>query len=172
MVRRRPAVAATLLAGLLLLLPGHVAGTAAVYTDAAASTTGEVGASTVFVPPAANPVSCVESGPTLNPGASVTFTTDRVAEPPRGGVQYVLRVYRVDVTPATKLGPDFLMNVGPTTATLTFDGGGLTLLQDTAYQARVTTRLTDSARESSPARLRNFRNGGLLIANFTCGTGT
>lgn len=172
MAGRRPTVVAALLTGLLLLLPGHVAGTVAVFTDAATTTTGDVGASTVFVPAAANPVACAESGPVLNPGASVTFTTDRVAEPPRGGVQYVLRIYRVDVTPATKLGPDYLMNVGATTASLTFDGGGLTLLQNTSYQARVTTRLTDSARESTPVRTRNFRNGGLLIANFTCGTGT
>jgi hypothetical protein len=169
MAGRRPTVAAALLTGLLLLLPGHVAGTAAVFTDAATTTTGDVGASTVFVPAAANPVTCGTSGAGLNPASTITFTTPTVTAPPRGIVEYVVRVYRTDTN---ALVGSYLMTVSGNTATLSLDGGGLTLLLNVTYQARFTTRLLGSTRESSPARTRLFTNSGVLIANFTCGTGT
>jgi hypothetical protein len=170
--RTGPATAAALVAGLLLLLvPGQVSTTGAAFSDAATTTTGVVGAGP-FVPAPANAVECGTTGTTLNPASTITFTTPRVAAPIRGTVEYVVRIYRTDVTPEQKIGEDVLMTVGATTATASWTGGGLTLLQNTNYQARITTRLTGVARESTPIRTRNFRNTGLLIANFICGTGT
>lgn len=175
MAGRRPAPAApaALVLGLLLLLvPAVVRPTGALFTDVATTTTGVVGAGT-FRPAAANPVTCATSGTLLNPASTITFTTPLVAAPPRGTVQYLLRLYRTDVTPAVQLGePFYLMAVGATSAAFAFDGGGLTLLQNSTYQARITTRLTDARLESSPARTRTFTNSGLLIANFTCGAAT
>lgn len=170
--RPAPVALAALLAGVLLLLvPAVVRPTGALFSDVATTTTGVVGAGT-FRPAPANAVSCATTGPVLNPGSVITFTTPLVAAPPRGTVEYVARIYRTDVVPEQKIGADVLMTVGATTATASWSGGGLTLLQNTSYQARVTTRLTGALLESSPVRTRNFTNTGLLIANFVCGTGT